>query len=512
MKEDSRIKKSARNMASGIVYRLLTTITAFVVRTVFIQCLNTEYLGVNGLYSSILSMLSLAELGFGTAMVYSMYHPLANRDYTKLAQLMQLYKHVYRIIGTVVLTVGLCLIPFLDSFIKDRPNIPGLTVYYLLFLGDSVLSYWFFAYRTSVLQADQKAYLISNYSSLFNLIKSAVQIIGLLIFRNFTIYLLIQIVCTVIQNIVIAFVVEKEYPIFYNKNLDKLDVQEKKQIFQNVKALMLQRVSFKVLSSSDSIIISAFLGVNWVGLLSNYIMIEQAVVSVLSQITAAISASLGNFFAKEDAVSGYTLFRRVEFMNCWMYGFCSVALIALLNPFIALWLGTEYLLDMQVVIALVVRFFVEGYMSMMSTFRSTLGLFTQGQYLPVLVAFANIVISIAFSFWFGVAGVLFATAFTRLAINAWYTPLIIHREGFHTSVRPFYIAYLKRVVILICIAIVMSKVSGIILSGEITIVRFFVLAIVTLLLPNSILAIVYHRTDEFQYFWQLGKHFWKERL
>ena len=192
MSEGGRLKKSATNMVSGMIYRVLTMLTAFVVRTVFIKCLSNDYLSVNGLYSSILSMLSLAELGFSTAMVYSMYKPLAEKDYQKLSQIMRLYKRVYFIIGTVILLAGLALVPFLDLIIKNKPDIDGLTFYYLLFLFNSVISYWFFAYRSSVLQADQKSSVISNYSSVFNLIKTVAQIVVLIVFKNFTVYLLTQ--------------------------------------------------------------------------------------------------------------------------------------------------------------------------------------------------------------------------------------------------------------------------------------------------------------------------------
>ena len=171
MREKSRLQNSILNFVSGMGYRGLTLVTAFVVRTVFVRCLNAEYLGINGLYSNILSMLSLAELGFGTAMVYSMYQPLADKDSQKLQQLMKLYQKVYTIIGTVILFLGLCLVPFLDLLIKDQPDVEGLTFYYILFLLNSVVSYWFFAYRNALLQADQKSYVVTNYNSIFNLIK-----------------------------------------------------------------------------------------------------------------------------------------------------------------------------------------------------------------------------------------------------------------------------------------------------------------------------------------------------
>ena len=495
-----RVIKSAKNMASGVIFRIISVLTAFAVRTVFIHCLSNDYLSVNGLYSSILSMLSLAELGFSTAMIYSMYAPLAKKDYKKLAQLIDLYKRVYRIIGLVILGIGLCIVPFLDLLIKDAPDIPGLTFYYLLFLANSVVSYLFFAYRNSILQADQRAAVVSNYSTVFNLIKSGMQIVLLFAFHNFTIYLLTGIACTILQNVALAVRVGKDYPIFGREERERLPVPERKKIFKDVKALMLQKISFKVLNTTDSLIISAFIGVSWVGLLSNYLLIMDAVVAVLSQITSAITASIGNFFAQEDREAGFRLFRRIEFMNYWLYGFCGVALALLLNPFIEIWIGTDYLLSRTVVIALAIRFFVEGFMNMMSTFRSTMGLFTQGQFLPPIVAALNIAVSIALSYPFGVAGVIIGTPVARCCINVWYNPWLIHKKGFGKPVGPFFRRYILRIALLIGSAVLLYAIFDLwLFAAGVGVLRFILALILTLIVPNLILWLVYRRSDEFLY-------------
>ncbi len=509
MGNSGRIEKSLKNMVNGIAYRVLTILTAFILRTVFIRCLSNAYLSVNGLYSSILSMLSLAELGFSTAMVYSMYKPLADRDYRKLAQIMNLYKRAYMIIGTVILFAGLCLVPFLDVLIKNRPDIPGLTFYYILYLLNTVMSYWFFAYRNSILQADQKSYIISNYNSAFNIIKVILQIIVLFVFHNFTVYLLVEIACTIMQNVCLAYRVKKEYPVFGKNNKEELPKEEKQHIFKDVKALMLQKISFRVLNTSDSIIISAFVGIGWVGLLSNYIMIEEAVVAVISQITSAITASMGNYFVKESKENGYKLFNRIDFMNFWLYGFSTVAFIVLFNPFMELWLGKisdEYILSQTIVVALIIRFFVEGYMNMMSAFRSTLGLFTQGQYTPLMVAALNIILSIGLSFPFGAAGVIIATPLARCCINVWYMPLVIHRDGFSKPVKPFYKKVIIRTLFLIVLTSIMYLFSrNIVFKNNVTIVSFVVMVIITAIIPNLIIGIYFFKTDEFKYFVNLFK-------
>lgn len=505
MKERSRIQNSILNMISGFGYRIFIMFTAFVVRTVFIHCLDEVYLGVNGLYSNILTMLSLAELGFGTAMVYSMYKPLADKDYNKIRQLMKLYKKVYSIIGTVVLIIGLALVPFLPMLIKDQPDIDGLTFYYILFLLNSVFSYWFFAYRNSLLQADQKAYVISNYSTLFNVIRSVLQIILLLVFHSFTIYLVTQILCTVAQNIALAYRVKKEYPVFKKSEDDQLPKQEKKKIFRDVKALMLSKVSFVVLNGTDNIIISAFVGLKWVGLLSNFVMITDAVTGIITQITGAMQAGLGNFFAKESKQSGYGLFKNIDFMNYWLYGFSAIALFTLLNPFVTLWLGEDFTLSFGIVAALASNFFVAGLMNTLWTFRSTLGLFTQGLYRPIIVAALNVVLSIALSYPWGAAGVLAATSISRLCVNLWYDPMVLHKYGFNKPVWPYYFKYIRRVILLFCIAFLMSKLSDLIFADGVGYLNFAVMVILTAVIPNLIFLLIYFRTDEFKYYVNLAK-------
>ena len=491
---------SILNFLSGELGVIVVMITAFIVRTVFIKTLGTEYLGVNGLYSNILSVLSLTELGFGTAMIYSMYSPLANNDMEKLAQLLKLYKKVYIIIGTIVLALGLLLVPFLDVLIKNKPDIDGLTFYYILFLLNSVISYWFFAYRNSILQADQKSYIVNNYTTLFSIIKAILQIILLVCFKSFTVYLITQMVCTILQNLVLAIKVKKSYPVFDKKYKSKLPLNEKKKIFKDVRALLLQKVSFTILNSTDSLIISAFVGINWVGLLSNYIMIEEAITSVLSQIIMSVSASIGNLVAVDDKDRVYSFFNKIYFINYWLYSFSAIALFVLLNPFIELWIGDEFVVSKALVFALVARFLMAGFMNTMSTFRSSFGLFTQGKYLPVAVALINIVLSIGLSYVWGAFGVIIATPITRLIINAWHTPYVIYKCGFQKSVKPFYVKCIGEVVLVGLIMLVMNFISNAVFANGVTILSFVIMVIITALLPNLIMLAIFYKTQEFRYF------------
>lgn len=503
MTHSSRLVNSALNLASGFIYRMTITLSGFVVRSVFIHYLSADYLGVNGLYSNILSMLSLADLGFGTAMNYCLYKPLAKKDDAKIIQLLHLYKKVYAVIGSVIFCIGMSLVPFLGILIKDPPNINGLTFYYVLYLLNSCMSYWFFAYRNSLISADQKAYIVSSYDTVFTLIKSALQIVLLTVFHNFTVYLLTQIGCTIAQNVALAIKAKQLYPVLRQKCTKKLPTDERKVIFANVRALSLNRIAHVALNGTDNIIISAFVGIRWVGLLSNYSLITEAITGILTQVTGAITSSLGNYFAKEGNDAGYQLFCRINFLNYWLYGYSFVAFVILLNPFITIWLGVDYILSEEIIFAIAINFFVAGIMNTLWTFRSTLGLFSQGKYRPLIVAAINIVLSICLSFIWGVFGVLIATSISRACVNLWYDPWLIHRNGFHRSVKPFFKSYLKRIGFLVAITILMQLISHAVFSNGVTILRFTIMTCITAIVPNAIMILLYHRTEEYNYFYEL---------
>lgn len=503
--ENSRLKNSALNFASGFLGRVLAILLNFVVRTIFIYCLNEAYLSVNGLYSNILTVLSLAELGFGSAMVYRMYAPVAVKDYQKAAALLQFYKKIYIIIGVVIFFLGLCVIPFMDYIIKDKPDISGLTLYYILFLVNTSISYWFSSYKASVLYANQKEYIKTNVQNTMAILQSGLQIVLLLLFRKYLLYLLIQLAGNIFLNLYVAHLVDKRYPEIQTYQGASLSAEERVQIRKDTEALVLSRFGHVALNGTDNIIISAVVGVLWVGRLSNYTLICDSVTSVLCQITAAITGSLGNFFATEDKHAGYALFKKVEFLNFWLYGFSFIALVTLLDPFVQIWAGERFVLGLPISIAIAINFFVAGYMNTLWVFRSTIGLFKQGKFRPILVAILNIILSIFLGKLWGVFGVLFATFLSRAAISLWYDPLILHRYGFEVSCKPFFARYFRRVLLLTAILIVMLTIRYVVLSSATTVLRFAVMTMFTAIVPNAIFWLAYHRCEEYAYFRSIVK-------
>lgn len=495
----SRVENSIKNIISGAVARVVLILLNFAVRTVFIHTLGNEYLSINGLYSNILGMLSLAELGFGTAMVYNMYQPLAEKNDRKLAALLRLYRKVYRVVGSCILVLGVALVPFLDAIIKDPPNVEHLTIYYLMYLGNSVLSYWFWSYKCAILTADQKEYIRTNLRTILNITKAAIQIIVLVWLRNFAFYLVIQLAATIFENMLSARRAEKMYGAFHVQEEEPLTETELRQIAKDVKSLAVTRLGHVALYSTDNIIIAALIGVSWIGLLSNYQMIVETVTGVLCLFTGSLTASLGNYFAEKGREEGIILFRRIEFINFWLYGICAIALVVLLDPFVFLWLGELYMLPFSVVLAIVINFFVQGYMNVLWTFRSAMGLFSQGWYRSLIVAVINIALSILLGKCWGVFGVLIATFVANAVIRLWFDPIIIYKHGFDISARDYLVCCIQRVIQITGIAFLLLMIRPLIIQENVTVINFAVLTLLTAVVSVVGFCVLNHKKDEFQY-------------
>ena len=496
MNKDSRTKNSLRNIFVGIAGQVLTIFLNFFSRSVFISILGTEYLGVNGLFSNILTILSLAELGVGSAIVYSMYKPIAENDKNTLNALMNLYSKSYKIVGVSIAGVGVLIIPFMDIIIKDNKSINNLTLIYLLFLCNTVVSY-FYSYKRSIITADQREYINSMYRYSFNIIKIILQIIILYLTRSFILYLIIQIFCTLCENIAISIKSNKLYPFIIKDNKAILEKSMKRDIFKNIKALMIYKVCSIMLDGTDNIIISAFVGVASVGLLSNYTLIIGSVSMILNQIFTSITASVGNVIGKEDNKKQEEIFYIIFFSTFLFYGFSSVCLLILLNPFITLWIGEQYVLSQFTVLVLVINFYIYGMQNAVWTYRGTMGLFVYGKYRPLFSAVINVITSVILVKHIGLIGVLLGTTITRVITNVWYDPIIIFKYGFKKSTLPYYKEYMRYFFILIVASITALFFSKVFIVNKL--ISFIAKILICILSTLIIFIISFFKRKEFKY-------------
>lgn len=499
MKQRSRTENSIINSAMSIVTQVLTVVLNFAVKTVFIKMLSDEYLGVNGLFTNIITMLSLADLGIGIAIPYSLYKPLAKKDEHKINVLMNFYKKVYTIIGIAVLLIGLSLTPFLGLIIKDIPkNVPHLSLIYILFVIHSASSY-FFVYKKFLIDSDQKGYITSRIIFTFSTLLSIIQIILLVTTKNYILFLLSSIILVIIQNIYISSKANKLYPFIRNKTDEKLEKEDMEGIKKNVSSLFIYKVGTVIMNGTDNIIISKFIGLIIVGFYSNYVLIINSITTVLNQIFNAITSSIGNLVVTTNKKRSKEVYDNLNFANFWLYALFGVCIIVLINPFINIWIGKKYVMGFSIVFLLVLNFYVLGMQSVTNSFRNAYGLFWIAKYRPIIMVIINIVISVVLVQLIGIEGVLIGTLISRLVTTAWLDPYIVHKYGFEISPKSYYIDYLKYLVIFIAISTILNYFVSMVAINNIFIL--ILIAILVVISVNVILVLLFFKTSEFNYFY-----------
>ncbi|EOU1122730.1 lipopolysaccharide biosynthesis protein [Clostridium perfringens] len=437
-----RIQKSLKNLTHSLIGQVISILLSFLNRTFFIKILGIQYLGINSLFTDILSMLSLAELGVGTAITFALYKPLASKDKNMISSIMNLYSKLYKYIGILIGVIGVTIVPFLNIIIKEKGGIENIVIIYLLFLFNSVISY-FFTFKRTILIADQKQYINIKNIYVYQVIQYFLQIGILIISKSFILYLLIQIICTILSNFSISRKVDKLYPYLNeNKNL-KICISQKKQIFKNTGAMIFHKIGSIVVSGTDNILLSSLVSISSVGLYSNYKLLTNTLNTLIMQIYNAVTASVGNLNAEETIEKSYRVFSIMQFVSFWIYGFCSCCLMVLLNPFIEIWLGKEYILSPLIVFFLVVLFFITGMRQTSIVFINTMGLFWQLRYKSLFEAIINLVVSIILISRFGLLGVIVGTIISTVCTNVWMEPYVVYNNGFNLSFKSYLIMYIK---------------------------------------------------------------------
>ena len=504
----NRINKSASNMLFGIVEQVVTLILTFVTRTVFIKVLNENLLGINGLFTNILSILSIAELGFGTAIIYGMYKPIAENDKHKIAALINYYKKIYNILAILIAIVGIAIIPFLKYLINVEGEIKNLVLYYIIFLSDTVCSY-LLASKIAIIQANQNYYIIKRYSTFFVVLKNILQILSLIIFKDFIIYLVIQVMITFLTNLYGAFKAKKLYPYAFEKA--ELEKDEKKKLLDNVKAIAVYKLGGAIMCNTDNILISVISGTVNVGLYSNYNMITSAINRFISIIFNSITASVGNLNAGEDNKRKISIFYDIVFLTNWLVGFSTISIFVLSNDFIGLWIGDKFVLDIFTLLAIALNFYLVGILNPILTYRDTTGIFKQTKYVFLVTAIINLILSIVLGNIWGIFGILIASFIAREMTNSWYEPYILFKDYFRTSPKKYLRMRIINLILIIINSIILVGIFRLLKTYiENVFLCFIFEVILTGLLSNIIFYIAYRNKEELKYFKNLILNFLKK--
>lgn len=496
MNTDSRTKNSIRNISFSLITTIMTILLSAIVRFFFVRNFVIEYLGLNGLFTNVISLLSITESGFGVAIAYAMYKPMANGDVNKIRQLIQYFKKMYLFVCLAVLVCGVLVIPLLPLIVKDYASLDvNFYVIYSMFLVNTLLSF-FVAHRRSLFHCGQRADLEQKITFIVTVLGSSFQLICILLFKNYYLFVSSSIIQTLFSMIFVILITNKKYKEYLVKPQENLDNETRKSIKKNVYALLSHKVGGAVLSGTDSILISAFVGLVILGKYSNYLLIVSALSKLLSIIVNSVQGSIGNVVATKNIDESYNIFKRLNFMYLWLVSFCSIGLAVLSNPFIECVFGQEYVFDMYIVVLIAIQFYFQYIRSLLYAFKDCCGLFWQNRYMPIAEAGINLVVSVVLGKFIGLAGIILGTIVSNLLMPFWVEPKVLYKHYFNRNLWQHFKIILLNLLITCAVGILCYfLIQYIVIKSIWGVILKFVICI---LLSNGMIALLYSPTNEFK--------------
>lgn len=498
----TRLRMTAKNAFWSYFSMGVSFVLQFISRTVFIYSLGEGYLGINGLFSNVLGVLSFAELGIGTAINFSLYKPVAEHDVEKIKSYMYYYKWAYRVIAFIVCVLGIVLIPFLDILVTDPGNVGNIKIYYCIYLFNTVTSY-FVSYKYSLVNAEQKNYIYTNVNLIISASSIAVQIVSLIIWKNFLVYLLVAAGFGIFQKIFVSIYFDKLYPYLRDKNVEKLSKDEKNTLISKVKALVIHKIGDVSVHQTDNIIVSAFVSTKMVGLLSNYNLIISTISSCINILFNSVTGSLGNMVATETKEYQYQIFKKYRFVGFWFYGFTAIALSILMTPFITLWIGDRMVVDALTINLIVLDYYMIGQRICLNNIKSAAGVFEPDKYVALLQAVVNLITSILFAKLIGLPGVYVGTIIQG-TLSSILKPILSYKLLFGKSSRYYFIDSARYGGVVLCAYVICYILRQKVLEN-ITVINFTIMVILVGIIPNIIFAIAFHKDVEFKYLIEIAK-------
>ena len=492
----SRTKNSIRNVFSGMILKLVGILMPFVIRTIMIKKLGMDYLGLNSLFSSILQVLSLSELGFSTAVAFCLYKPIECKENDVVCSLLNYLKKAYYVIGTIILVIGLLLTPFLPNLINGTcPDDVNLYILYFIYLFNTVISYFFFAYRGILLNASQRSDVENKVITLVNMTMYICQIIVLLLFSNYYVYIIFLPLSTIFINLIKLICCKKMFPEFSPRG--KINDTEKKIVNDNIKALIGHRLSSIVVNSTDSIFISAFLGLTVLGIFQNYFYIVSSLLAVVTIIYSSITPSIGNSITFESKEKNLFLFNNLTFLNVLMIGWMSICMLTLYQHFMYIWVGPDNMLPFTTVIFLVLYFYTWKFKEILSVFKDSAGMWTIDFWKPYAITILNLIFDFILIKIIGINGVLIATICSVSVLSLPWETQVFYKRYFGIKPTKYYLK-LAALTLLVIIAGSCTYFTCYFLPTE-GIIWFIVKMIICCILPNIIFIIFTHKSSEFKF-------------
>lgn len=501
-----RVRNSIYNIYISVITQVVIVALGFLSRKVFISSLGTEYLGINGLLTNVLSMLSLVEGGIGTSIVFNLYKPLAEGDTPKIIALVQLYKKLYSYLAIIVFIIGMLIYPFVRIFAKEV-NEKFLFFVYFIFVIKNVISY-LNAHKWSLINADQKGYVLGKYNLLFNVVTTLTRIIILKYTQNYILYLVVELIIIIIQNIWNGSIVNKRYPYIKTSKKYYIEKNTMKNIKKNVKAIFLHNIGSYCVFGTDNLLISALVNLKTVGLYSNYTMIINQLSNLFIQVINGIGAGVGNLMATENDEKTFEIFEVTNFINFCIYSFCTIFLYNLLEPFIDYWLGDGLLLSKVTFIVILLNFYLTGMRKPISIFKEKAGVFSPDKYAPIIESILNLCISIILGKKIGLVGIFLGTTISSISIPIWIQAKLVYNRVFNKSVSLYFKIYFKYLIVTIITCVITTAVCNKI-NLFYGIINLIIKGVICIIIPGMLYIGMFYKTKEFKYLFTLCKELYK---
>ena len=491
-----RTRNAARNIAWGLIEKIVSIVLPFITRTVMIKVLGAEYLGLNSLFTSILSVLSISELGIGTAIVFSMYRPIAEDDNDTLCALLNTYKKVYHVIGSIILIAGLVITPYLPRLIHgDHPADVNLYVLYFVYLFNTVISYFLYAYKAALFSAYQRRDLISKRAATVNFVGNLLMILMLLTVRNYYAYVVVIPLTTILTNLANAYLANKMFPTVQCKGSITKEMQH------GIKKRIVGLVSFKiynvVFTSVDSIVISSFLGLTPLAIYNNYYYVQHAVVGFLTIFTSSITAGIGNKMVTNSPEENYSDFKNLVFANGWLCSWCAVCMFCLYQHFMKLWVGDALTFPFSTMTLMVFYFLLPRITALTYTYREAAGLWWEDRVRPLIATVVNLIVNLILVQVIGMNGVIISTLICSAFINIPWGAVVLFRHYFRRNVKEYLLSIFCYIMIS-SIAGVLTYFCCLIINGT-GIISLIVKCLICLAVPNAVFYVIYRHKPEFGY-------------
>ena len=436
-----RMMHTTQNIAWGAINRFLRLLGPFLIRTVIIYELGINYLGLDGLFVSILQVLNMTELGVSSAIIFSMYKPISENDSQFISQLLCFYKRIYHLVGGAILILGVSVLPFLSRLITgDIPNAINIYILYSMYLGNAVIGYFLYSYRRSLLIAHQRNDILSKIDTLVCVFQYLLQIAVLVILQDYYLFVFISILSTIANNAMSAYITKKYYPQYIcQRHVDKMDKKVLSNIRKRVMGLMIYRICYTSRNSFDCIFISMYIGLSAVALYNNYFLVISAVISIMAIFPSSAEASIGNSIAVEQVSKNYRDFAILDYLYMTLAGGCTIGMVCLFQPFMIWWLGSDYLLSIDVVIAICLYFYTLKMGDIRALYNDAAGLWWEQRYRTIVEALSNILLNWVLIQYLGILGVILASMISVILFGFTFSSWITFKEYFGLSrLRNFY--------------------------------------------------------------------------